>query len=209
MFFCLALFLLGAARADAGGGIVRSALDRPDRPEPVLIGVGMTAGGVGGYAALRPGVSGALIFPPSAAAAFLGPLYDWNTALVFQAEYRSVDTGRDLIAAEAILRREFAGEAPGRPRLFAGFGGGLMRVGYLVTASAAVDPGAEDGAAAEPTTTQADERAWTMVFECGYAFRTAAGPLVLAKAQWRHAVCSVADYSGWTLHVQAAIPIPW
>jgi hypothetical protein len=172
--------------------------------------IGATAGGIAGYSTLRPGLSGALLFPPSAASEFLGALYDWNTALVFQVEYRSVATGRDLITGEAVLRREFGRGKPGRPRLFAGFGGGLMRAGYLIeqAADAAAEP-AEGETPAEPTFTQADERAWTMLVECGYTLRGPSGLDVLFKGQWRHAVCRVVDYSGWTLHVQAGIPIPW
>ena len=97
-----------------------------------MLAVGASVGGTRDWAALRPGGTVTLIFGPASAAQFMPPLYDWNTSLVFQGEYRSVDVGRDLISIDTLLRRRlgpFRDPGPGAS-LFVGGGLGIGLASY-------------------------------------------------------------------------------
>jgi hypothetical protein len=192
----LALAGIGGLHPEAGaaGDLPRSALARPDRPDPVYVLGNLTTGMATAYGSLKPGYGVTLLFRPSKAAEFLGALYDWNTSLVLQADYRPVDDRRRLLAADFILRR-YLGDmrTPGAGRsLFVGLGAGGAEVTWPVGA---------DGSSSETW--------YSYLVECGLENTPRPGLVVCAKAQWRLYRHSGRDYSGWTLQIGAGIPAFW
>jgi hypothetical protein len=201
---CLAVVgatLVCAASARAGG-VMRSALDRPDAAPPPFLTLGLSVGDTRAVGGLRPGVSGGLVLGPAAGAEIFPPLYDLNLGLVLQGEYRSVARGRDLVAAGLVARRYFSDvrrDAPARTA-FVGLGLDVAQISY--PAAAAADTSAAGAAAGEV-------RNYSGVLECGWELRPAPGALIVALVRWRRFDYSGFDYSGWSCHLQAGIPIPW
>ena len=201
---CLAaagLMLAGAVPAPAGG-VLRSSLDRPDAAPAPFLTLGPSVGDTRGEGGLRPGVSGGLVLSPAAGAEIFPPLYDLDCGLILHGEYRSVARGRDLVAAGLVARRYFGDlrrEAPARVA-FVGLGLDVAQISYPGTAAA-------DSAA---TATDAGElRNYSGVLEAGWELRPSPRTLVVALVRWRRFVDMGFDYSGWTFHLQAGIPVPW
>jgi hypothetical protein len=182
--------LPGAARA---GSLPRSGIGRPLGQGPIFLLGTLSVGGTVDYDSFRQGYGATLIFRPLAAADFLGMLYDWNTALVLQGEYRSVDPDRRLLAADFLLRfyaedmrREARGASP-----FAGLGIGGTEISYP-------DAGV-----------QRSETWFSLLMEAGYEVSPAEDWVLCLKAQWRRYRHDDLDYSGWSTQLGVGIPVPW
>ena len=187
------------------GGVVRSALDRPDRPDPTLIAVGPTLGASFSHEhALSWGFAGSILFRPAAASEFLGPLYDWNTGLILEGEWRRLAPKRDLLTADVVLRRYAVDMRDGviGTSLFVGAGGGLALIGYPVTTAAA-------DATSSPRVTRGENLLGSLLFEVGYEHRPATNLVLISKVQWRNAIEKPFDYSHWSIHALVGIPVPW
>lgn len=188
-------WLLSAAVAAAGATPEpRSALRRPDTPGAIFVAGHLSVGGTLDYDFLRAGGGASLIFRPNAAADLFGPLYDWNTALVLQGDWRSVSRDRRLFGLAALLRRyardrrlEVAGSSP-----FLGIGLGGAEGTY---------PGGDPAA---------DKvRSWLWLAEAGWESSPDASSLFFARLQWQLWRRGDLDYSGWSLQFGAGVPIPW
>jgi hypothetical protein len=188
----LAAWLFTPAAEAAGDP--RSSLDRPLGPGPIFILGSVSAGGASGYDDLRLGYGATLLFRPHAAADFFGPLFDWNTAMVLQADYRPVADRRRLLAADFILRRYLRDMRveTGGATLFAGLGVG----GAEVTFPAGEH---EDG----------QETWFSYLAEFGYECTPIRGWLLCLKAQLRLYAHNDRDYSNWSTHIALGIPIFW
>jgi aromatic ring-opening dioxygenase catalytic subunit (LigB family) len=79
------------------------------------------------------------------------------------------------------------------PSLFAGAGSGLALASF-------------PGGAATP---RAENRYLSFLAEVGYEFNPAPDIVLVAKAHWRNYIWQGLDYSGWSVHFQVGIPIPW
>ncbi len=190
----LSLALVAAARpATAAGPEPLSSLRLPDRPSPAYVTAAATVGGTLAHDWLRGGAAVGVLFRPDAAAQFFGPLHDWGTGLALQGEWRSVDRGRRLFALTATLRRYLrvprAGEPGVSPFVGVGFGG-----------AEGTTPAAADSAGA---------RAWLALAEAGWESSPDGRALFFLKAQWHLWRKGDLDYSGWSFHLGAGVPIPW
>ncbi len=187
--------LLGVAAAAAGASPEpRSALRRPDTPGAVFVAGHLSVGGTLDQDFLRPGGGASLIFRPNAAADLFSPLYDWNTALVLQGDWRSISRDRRLFGIAMLLRRyvrdrrlEVAGSSP-----FFGIGLGGAE-GTIPSA----DPAA------------AGVRSWIWLGEVGWESSPDASSLFFSRFQWHIWQRGDLDYSGWSLQLGAGVPIPW
>jgi hypothetical protein len=182
--------LPAAARA---GSLPRSGIGRPLGQGPVFLLGTLSVGGTVDYDSFRQGYGATLIFRPLAAADFLGMLYDWNTAMVLQGEYRSVDPDRRLLAADFLLRfyaEDMRGEARGASP-FAGLGIGGTEISYP-----------EAGV-------QRNETWFSLLMEAGYEVSPAENWVLVLKAQWRRYRHDGLDYSGWSAQFGVGIPVPW
>jgi len=202
-----------AGRASAEG-IQWSALDRPDRPDPVYICAGPTLGGSPDWDSGTVGFNASILFRPSRAAEFSPALFHWNTGLVLDGEWRRLAVRRDALTADLILRRYLSDPrtTTGTSVLFAGVGGGLALVSFPVAVNAGntvAEEGGEPAASTESTWTRGEQRWWSVVMEFGYEIQPADSVVVTAKARWRNFVKRPYDYSSWTVHVLVGVPIPW
>jgi hypothetical protein len=187
----------------------RSALDRPDRTPPPLLTVGPTLGGTPDWQPFRYGASASILFHPESAAHLVSALYDWNTALVLQWEFRDIDRGRSLQAADAVLRYYFGDltRANGGATLFAGLGGGIALINYPPAAPVSDDGEEDTGATAKSET--GEDKYYSFTLEFGYERDLSASAVLLWKMQWRNYIWSGRDYSNYTVHVQLGFPLPW
>ncbi len=205
MMILAGLLLSTMGRSAYAGGVLRSALDRPDRPSPPLIAIGPTLGSsVAHDHALSWGFAGSILFQPAAASEFLGPLWDWNTGMILEGEWRRLDSGRDLLTADMVLRRYAVNMRDGTTgtSLFVGAGGGLAMIGYPITVAAA-----DSNSVAQ--TKPGHNMLGSLIFEMGYEYRPQPTMVLIAKAQWRNAIEKPYDYSHWTFHTLVGFPIPW
>ena len=189
-----ALLLGAAAGATGATPEPRSALRRPDTPGAVFVAGHLSVGGTLEQDFLRAGGGASLIFRPNAAADLFSPLYDWNTALVLQGDWRSISRDRRLFGIAMLLRRyvrdrrlEVAGSSP-----FLGIGLG----------------GAE-GTMPSADPTAAGVRSWLWLAEAGWESSPDAASLFFARLQWHLWQRGALDYSGWSLQFGAGVPIPW
>lgn len=189
-----ALLLCAAAGAAEATPEPRSALRRPDTPGAVFVAGHLSVGGTLDHDFLRAGGGASLIFRPNAAADLFSPLYDWNTALVLQGDWRSISRDRRLFGIAMLLRRyvrdrrlEVAGSSP-----FLGIGLGGAE-GTIPSA----DPAA------------AGVRSWLWLGEVGWESSPNASSLFFARLQWHLWRRGELDYSGWSLQFGAGVPIPW
>lgn len=189
----LAVMLLSAASGVLAAPTPRSSINRPDKPGAVFLCGSASLGGTRDYHAFRSGWGVGLIFRPHAAAELFGPLYDWNSALVLEVAYRSISPDRDLRTGTLTLRhyvRDMRPQAMGESP-FLGVGIGLTDITFP-----------SDGAAGHAE--------WhTPLFETGYEVSPSPGSVFFVKGQWlvyRHAGF---DYTGWSVHLGAGIPISW
>ena len=206
IWMILLVAVLGTAPVLAGG-IQWSALDRPDRPGPVFISAGPTYGGSPDWDAGTIGFNASILFRPARAADFSPALFHWNTGVVIDGEWRRLAERRDILTADLILRRYMAdlGSGDGRAVLFAGFGGGLALMSYPSTTTSE----AAEGGTPVTSVTRAEQRWWSTVVEFGYEAEPTPDVVVTVKGRWRSYIKRPFDYSSWTIHVQAGIPIPW
>jgi hypothetical protein len=140
------------------------------------------------------GIGGEFIFRPASAADFWGFLYDWNTAMVWQADYRPIAEDRRLLAGDFILRRYLANmrdEARGRS-LFIGLGIGVAEITFP----------ASEGSPTHDTW-------WSWVVESGIEMSPSDKWVALCKVQWRHYSHNNWNYSGYSVSVGLGIPVPW
>ncbi|MHB8080420.1 MAG: hypothetical protein ACYDIE_14350 [Candidatus Krumholzibacteriia bacterium] len=188
--------LLCAAMAGPAGARPepRSALRRPDTPGAVFVAGHLSVGGTLEHDFLRAGGGASLIFRPNAAADLFSPLYDWNTALVLQGDWRSISRDRRLFGLAMLLRRyvrdrrvEVVGSSP---FLGIGLGGGEGTF-------PAADPAA------------AGVRSWLWLAEAGWETSPNATSLFFARIQWHIWQRGPLDYTGWSLQFGAGVPIPW
>ncbi len=172
----------------------RSAIGRPLGPGPIFLAGTISVGGTKKYDLFRQGYGATLIFRPLAAADFLGMLYDWNAAMVLQAEYRSVDEERRLLSGDFVLRF-YADDM----RLHAQ--GASPFVGLGIGGTEITFPN-ESGASNSET--------WfSMLMEAGYEISPGPGWVIAAKGQWRRYRHNGHDFSGWTAQLGVGIPVPW
>jgi hypothetical protein len=172
----------------------RSTIGRPLGAGPIFLVGTLSVGGTKKYDLFRQGCGASFIFRPLAAADFLGMLYDWNAAMVLQAEYRSVARDRRLLSGDFLLRfyvddmrLHAQGASP-----FVGLGIGGTEITF---------PN-ESGASGSET--------WfSMLMEAGYEASPSAGWVITAKAQWRRYRHNDHDYSGWSAQLGVGIPVPW
>jgi hypothetical protein len=177
-------------RADSPPG---SRIDRPPERGPVFVAVFASVGGTMEYDPLRWGGGVNFIFRPLAAADFINFLYRWNTAMVLQAEYRSVSGDRDLLSADFILRRYEDDMRPVR-------GGGSSFWGLGVGATQATYIG--DSTSAAP-------RGFSGLLEVGHEWNNEHGVLLFADFQFRFFNHGGLDYTGWSVHCGAGMPVSW
>ena len=206
-FSAMALLIGSSLSADASG-VLRPALDRPDRVDPVFISLGPTLGGSPDWGSGTIGFNASILFRPSRAAEFSPTLYHWNTGLLLDMEWRPLAQGRDAKTADVVFRKYLVdqGRIDHGAVLFAGFGGGRSLVSY----PAAVVAESEDGSTpAAPTWIKAEQRWWSAIMEIGYEAEPAHHVIVTIKGRWRSYIQRPLDYSSWTLHVLVGIPIPW
>jgi hypothetical protein len=189
-----ALLLCAVAGAAGATPEPRSALRRPDVPGAVFVAGHLSVGGTLDHDFLRAGGGASLIFRPNAAADLFSPLYDWNTALVLQGDWRSISRDRRLFGIAMLLRRyvrdrrvEVAGSSP---FLGIGMGGGEGTI-----------PSADPAAAGV--------RSWLWLAEAGWESSPDASSLFFARIQWHIWQRGALDYSGWSLQFGAGVPIPW
>lgn len=189
-----ALLLGAAAGATGATPEPRSALRRPDTAGAVFVAGHLSAGGAFDHDFLRAGGGASLIFRPNAAADLFSPLYDWNTALVLQGDWRSISRDRRLFGLAMLLRRyvrdrrlEVVGASP-----FLGFG-----LGGAEGTFPSADPAA------------AGVRSWLWLAEAGWESNPDAASLFFARLQWHLWRRGALDYSGWSLQFGAGVPIPW
>jgi hypothetical protein len=188
----VAVPLLPRAECVAAGP--RSTIDRPIGRGPIFLLGTVSLGGTLDYDALQAGYGANILFRPLAASDFLGPLYDWNTAMILQADYRRVAAGRRLLAADFILRR-YASDMREQARgaaCFVGLGAGAAEV------SIPADDGHET------------YRTWfSYLIELGYEVSPRDNWVISLKGQWRFYSHRRLDYSGWSLQGGLGIPLPW
>lgn len=172
----------------------RSLLDRPlERGAIFLVGTA-SVGGTKDYDSFQHGYGLTLLFRPLAAADFLGPLYDWNTALVLQAEYRPVASKRRLLAGDLILRRywrDMRRQARGAS-FFVGFGAGGAEITFPTSGGAS-----------------GSDTWYSLIAELGYEHSPRDNWVFVVKGQWRNYQNNNRDYSGWSAHLGIGVPIPW
>jgi hypothetical protein len=207
------LLLVCAVNRASAEGILWSALDRPDRPDPVYISAGATLGGSPDWDAGTVGFNASILFRPSRAADFITALYHWNTGLVIDGEWRRLAERRDALTADLIFRKYLSDvSVGGGAALFAGFGGGLALVSFPVVVSSsttAAEDGGDPAAPVETKYSRGEQRWWSTVVELGYESRPSESVVVTVKARWRSYVKRPYDYSSWTVHALVGIPIPW
>lgn len=203
---CLVCLLVTAASAQAP---FRSSLDRPDRARAPLLTVGPTMGGAADWQPFRYGASVSILFHPDTAAHLISALYDWNTALVLQWEYRDIDRGRNLQTADAVLRHYFGDIARmnGGATLFAGFGGGIALINYPPAVATSGEGEEEDSAPLQTET--GEDKYYSLMLEFGYERNLSGSVVLLWKMQWRNYVWGGRDYSNYTAHIQLGFPLPW
>jgi len=198
--------LVTAATAQAA---YRSSLDRPDRARPPLLTVGPTVGGTSDWQPFRFGASASILFHPDTAAHLISALYDWNTALVLQWEYRDIDRGRNLEAADAVLRHYFGDvtRVSREATLFAGFGVGIALIDYPPATPVSGDGEEEISATLKSET--GEDKYYSLMLEFGYERDLSRSMVLLWKMQWRNYVWGGRDYSNYTVHIQLGFPLPW
>jgi hypothetical protein len=190
-FLIAAVWLLAAAPSPAEEPL--ELVGRPPGRGAVYLLATASLGGTVAHDPLRPGAGAAILFRPQAADHFLRSLYRWNTGLVLQAEYRKVAADRHLLTAEAILRRYTRDmrDNVARDTSFLGIGGGACE-----------GTGPVPGGSASTI--------WfSLVAEGGYEWSPAPGWILQAKAQYRLFRHHGLDYSGWSFHGGAGVPLPW
>jgi len=200
--------LLWVGTAVARDGIVRSSLARPDRtPEPWLL-AGPSIGGSPDGDPLTLGASVAVLLPPAAASELFTPCHDWNSGIVLRGEYRDIAPHRNLVVLDCGLRRfvDDADRDDGRPLLFAGVAAGIALASYPVGGGTSVD---STGATVTVPPRHAEERFFTASVEFGYQWRPLPKVLLSVSAQWRSYIHRPRDYSGWSVHLLAGVPVPW
>jgi hypothetical protein len=185
--------VLAAGASALAAPTPRRSVTRPAKPGSVYLYGSASLGGTRDYHAFRSGWAVGLIFRPHAAAELFGPLHDWNSALVLEAAYRSISPDRDLRTGTLTLRhyaRDMRASAQGESP-FVGVGIGLTDVTFPL-----------DGAGGHAE--------WhTPLFELGYEASPTPGSVFFIKGQWliyRHAGL---DYTGWSAHLGAGIPVSW
>lgn len=172
----------------------RSALRRPDTPGAVFVAGHLSVGGTLDHDFLRAGGGASLIFRPNAAADLFSPLYDWNTALVLQGDWRSISRDRRLFGLAMLLRRYV------RDRRVAVVGASPF-LGVGLGGAEGTFPSADPAAAAV--------RSWLWLAEAGWESSPNATSLFFARIQWHLWRRGALDYSGWSLQFGAGVPIPW
>jgi len=171
----------------------RSSLDRPVQPGPIYLLGSFSVGGAVDYDAFRTGYGLTILFRPNAAADFLRLLYDWNTSILLQASYRTVNDGRRLLAADFIVRHylcDMRGHGPGAAP-FVGLGFGGAEITYPSGGSTACG------------------KWFTYTAEAGYEYSPGEKLVFALKGQWRRYSHDGLDYSGWSAHFGVGIPLPW
>ena len=153
----------------------------------------ISVGGTIDYDLLRAGFGASFIFRPLAAEDFLGFLYRWNTSMVLQADYRPVAEDRRLLAGDFILRRY-----EHDMRSSAATGSTFWGLG--VGAAEATAP------ADAPT---GDTISWTFLLEVGHEWNPSRNLVFFAKCQLRWFDHHGLDYSNWSVHGGAGIPVFW
>ena len=197
------VLLVCAVDGASAAGILWSALDRPDRPDPVYISAGATVGGSPDWDAGTVGFNASILFRPSRAADFITALYHWNAGLVLDGEWRRLAERRDALTADLIVRKYLSNaQVGGGAALFAGFGGGLALISYPVAVTSTADPAAT-------RSIRGEQRWWSTVVELGYESRPVESVVLTFKARWRSYVKRPYDYSSWTVHALVGVPIPW
>jgi hypothetical protein len=185
---------LGLATAPAlGASGPRSGIGRPFERGPIFLLGTASAGGTLEHSMLAPGYGASLLFRPLPASDLLGFLYDWNTGIVMQVDYRRVGSERHLLAADFILRRYVRNmrRDAWAASPFAGIGAGAAKITF-------------------PSGGMSDDLTWwTWVVEGGYELSPAEGKVVVLKAQWRLFRHGGEDYSGWEVQLGAGLPVPW
>ena len=179
---------LGSAADDDPSGV-----GRPAELGTVYVTGSISVGGTIDYDLLRAGFGASFIFRPLAAEDFLGFLYRWNTSMVLQADYRPVAEDRRLLAGDFILRRY-----EHDMRSSAATGSTFWGLG--VGAAEATAP------ADAPT---GDTISWTFLLEVGHEWNPSRNLVFFAKCQLRWFDHHGLDYSNWSVHGGAGIPVFW
>jgi len=185
--------LPGAATSSRAETLPASHIDRPPERGPVFVAAFGSVGGTIEHDPLCWGGGVNFIFRPLAAADFVNFLYRWNTAMVLQAEYRSVGVDRDLLSADFILRRYEDDMRPAR-------GGGSSFWGLGVGATQATNTSGSTSTA---------PRGFSGLLEVGHEWNNEHGVLLFANFQFRFFNHGGLDYTGWSVHCGAGMPVSW
>ena len=165
-------------------------LDRPDAPGAIFVVAHASLGGTVGYDVPRPGGGISLLFRPRAASELLAPLYDWNTGLVVQGDWRSVSRDRRLLSLGLVLRR-------------------YLDDRRAAVAGASPFIGAGLGVAQGNSPDLAPVRSWLWLAEAGWETSPSPATVLFLRIElhaWRGGGL---DYSGWSLQLGAGVPVPW
>jgi len=163
-----------------------------DRGPIFLLGY-MAVGGTPEYESVSAGYGVSILFRPQAAANLMRPLYQWNTGMVLQAEYRPVESDRRLLAGDLIFRRYLANmkdEVIGTS-YFLGIGIGAAEITF-------------------PSGSQtSSEIWWTYLVEFGSERSPSEGWTFVLKGQWRFYDHNDRNYSSWSAQFGIGFPLPW
>ena len=205
---CLLTVGGGVATAVAGGGVLRSDLDRPARLPPAWLMAGPSVGGSPDWDPLTLGGAAAILLPPARAADLFPPCWDWNCGLVLGGEYRDIGDRRNLVVLDLGLRRYVGAPRPGDPRPvpFAGVALGIALASFPVGGGTVVD---STGAAVAVPPRHAEERWFTTAVDLGYQWRPHPRITCAALARWRTYIHRPRDYSHWSVQFLIGIPTPW
>lgn len=168
-------------------------LARPVDRGPIFLLGYLAVGGTPEYESVSPGYGVSILFRPQAAANLMRPLYQWNTGMVLQVEYRPVESDRSLLAADLVFRRYLANmkdEVIGTS-YFLGLGIGAAEVTFPSESHTA------------------SEIWWTYLVEFGSERSPSVGWTFVVKGQWRFFDHNDRNYSSWSAQFGIGFPLPW